>query len=257
MLMPGTSATPLFKGKCVNDFLDSLEQHADNAWIPHNQLPAYIFRYCHTKVCKIINRSTLLSGDDWVATQTYLLDLYSSNNAVPANSPNWLWQWCLKHGETGFIVSRKEVDKYYREFTALSLNLAPTWMLTNDVYLCFYRGIPTNLHTKIKKCIPAVNLKTSSPLTVTTLLELLQVEFDNEDLDVKVDSSNLDLDSDSDSDASSSDSDEDIDNVVITKKKPTKKKATFEKTVPAAPIVEKLSWLLNIILHLMCRKCMI
>jgi len=96
-------------------------------------------------------------------------------------------------------MSCKEVDKYYHKFTTLSSNLVPARMLTNDVSLCFYRGIPTNLRKKIKKRIPAANLKTSSPPTVTTLLELLQVEFNDEDLDAKVDSSNLNLDSDSDS----------------------------------------------------------
>ena len=114
-------------------------------------------------------------------------------------------------------------------------------MLANDVSLCFYRGIPTSLRTKIKKRIPVANLKTSAPPEVATLLNLLRAEFDEDDLDAKVDSLNLDLDSDSDSDSSSSDSEDDIDKVMITKKKkkPTKKKkTTFEKTVPAAPITK-------------------
>ncbi|KIJ94200.1 hypothetical protein K443DRAFT_110824, partial [Laccaria amethystina LaAM-08-1] len=241
MPTPGTANAPLFKGKRVNDFLDSLEQHADSAKIPHNHLPSYVLRYCHTKVCKVISGSAHFSADDWVGARSYLLDLYGSNDAVPANSPDRLRQWCLKHGETGFITSRKEVDKYYREFTALSSNLTPTRMLANDVSLCFYRGIPTSLRTKIKKRIPVANLKTSAPPEVATLLNLLRAEFDEDDLDAKVDSSNLDLDSDSDSDSSSSDSEDDIDKVTITKKKkkPTKKKkTTFEKTVPAAPIAE-------------------
>lgn len=240
MPTPGTPNAPLFKGKRVNDFLDSLEQHADSAKIPHNHLPSYVLRYCHTKVCKVISGSSHFSADDWVSARTYLLDLYGLNDAVPANSPDRLRQWCLKHGETGFITSRKEVDKYYREFTALSSNLTPTRMLANDVSLCFYRGIPTSLRAKIKKRIPTENLKTSSPPDVAMLLNLLRAEFDEDDLDAKVDSSNLNLDSDSDSDSSSSDSEDDIDKVTITKKKkkPAKKKTTFEKTVPAVPIVE-------------------
>lgn len=90
MPTPGTSSAPLFKGKRVEDFLDSLEQHADNARIDHNHLPPYILRYCHTKVCKVISGSALLSGDDWVKARTYLLDLYGSNDEVPANSPDRL-----------------------------------------------------------------------------------------------------------------------------------------------------------------------
>jgi len=105
MPMPGTPTAPLFKGKHVEDFLDSLEQHADSTRIPHNHLPSYILCYCHTKVCKVINGSALLSGDDWVATRTHLLDFYGLNNEVPANSLDRLQQWCLKHGETGLTTS--------------------------------------------------------------------------------------------------------------------------------------------------------
>jgi len=239
MPTPGTPNAPLFKGKCVNDFLDSLEQHTDSAKIPHNRLPSYVLRYCHIKVCKVISGSEHFSSDDWVVARTYLLDLYGSNDAVLANSPDRLRQWCLKHGEMGFITSRKEVDKYYCKFTALSSNLTPTRMLVNDVSLCFYRGIPTSLRAKIKKRIPVANLKTSSPPEVSTLLNLLRAEFDDDDLDAKVDSSNIDLNSNLDSDSLSSDSEDNIDKVTITKKKKLmKKKTTFEKTVPAAPIVE-------------------
>ena len=237
MPTPGTPGAPKFKGKRISDFLDSLEQHADSARVPHSQLPSYVLRYCHTKVRMVIGASALLTGDDWVATRLYLDDLYGSNDSIPLNSPDRLRQWCTKHGESGNITSRKEVDKYYRDFTALSADLTPHKMLANDVHLCFYRGIPTSLRSRIKKWIPSTNLKTSSPPTMTTLLGLLRSEFDDEDLDAKTTDVSIDLDSDSDS--SLSDSDEDIDKVVlIKKKKKPSKKVTFEKTVPAAPIIE-------------------
>ena len=110
-------------------------------------------------------------------------------------------------------------------------------MLANDVHLCFYRGIPASLRAKIKKRIPVGNLKTSSPPTTATLLGLLRAEFDEEDLDAKT--TYVGIDADTDSDSSSSDSDDDIDKVALTKKKKKPvKKVAFEKTVPAAPIVE-------------------
>ena len=239
MPTPGTPGAPKFKGKRVSDFLDSLEQHADSARVPHSLLPGYVLRYCHTKVRMVISASPLLAGDDWVSTRVFLDDLYGSNDSVPLNSPDRLRQWCTKHGETGNITSRKDVDKYYRDFTALSSDLSPRRMLANDIYLCFYRGIPTSLRARIKKRIPPANLKTSSPPSTATLLGLLRAEFDEEDLDAKTADISVDLDSDSDS--SSSDSEEDIDKVVLTKKKKKPlKKVAFEKTVPAAPIVEPI-----------------
>ena len=241
MPTPGTPGAPKFKGKHVSDFLDALEQHADSARVPHSLLPGYVLRYCHSKVRLVIGASSHLSGDDWVTTRVYLTDLYGSNDSVPPNSPDRLRHWCSSHGESGSITSRKDVDKYYRDFTALSSDLTPHKMLANDVYLCFYRGIPTSLRARIKKRIPAANLKTSSPPTTATLLELLRAEFDEEDLDAKTTYVGMSLESDSDT--SSSESDEDIDKVVLTKKKKKKpsKKVTFEKTVPAAPIVEPVN----------------
>ena len=237
MPTPGTPTAPHFKGKRVEDFLDSLEQHADSARVPHSQLPGYVLRYCHMKVRIVIEGSNVWAGDDWVTARTFLADLYSSNDSIPVNSPDRLRQWSLKHGESGIVLSRRDVDKYYREFTALSSGLAPTRMLQNEISLCFYRGIPTVLRMKIKKRIPATNLKTSSPPSISSLLGWLRAEFDEEDLDAKIGPVSLDLDSETDT--SSSESDDDIDKIPVKrkKKKPTKKVA-FEKTVPAVPIVE-------------------
>jgi len=237
MPTPGMPGAPKFKGKWVSDFLDLLKQHADSARVAHTLLPGYVLRYCHPKVQVVIGASPFLSGDDWVATRVFLDDLYGSNDTVLLNSPDRLHQWCYKHGESGNITSRKDVDKYYQDFTALSSDLTPNKMLANDVHLCFYRGIPTSLHAQIKKRIPAANHKTSSPPSTMALLKLLRAEFDEEDLDAKT--SNVGVNLDSDSDSSSSDSEEDINKVVLTKKKKKpSNRVTFEKTVPAAPIAE-------------------
>jgi len=188
----------------------------------------------------VIGASLLLSGDDWVVTRVHLNDLYGLNDAILLNSPDRLCQWCSKHGESGNITSQKDVDKYYQDFTALSSDLSPYKMLANNVHLCFYRGILTSLRAQIKKCIPAANLKISLPPSTVMLLGLLRAEFDKEDLDAKMMYTGNDLDSNSDS--SSSDSNKDIDKVILTKKKKELlKKVTFEKTVPAAPIVEPVN----------------
>jgi len=75
-----------------------------------------------------------------------------------------LCQWCLKHSKLGVVLSQRDVDKYYREFTALSWGFAPSHILETETSLCFYRGIPAALHMKIKKQILAANLKTLSLL---------------------------------------------------------------------------------------------
>jgi hypothetical protein len=74
----------------------------------------------------------------------------------------------------------------------------------------------------------------------TMLLSLFWAEFDDKYLDAKITYIGLTLDSDSD--PSSSDSDKGTDKAALTKKnKIPFKKVTFEKMVPAAPIVEPIS----------------
>ena len=150
------------------------------------------------KVQVVIEGSAIWVGDDWIKARAFLADLYSLNDTIPVNSPDRFWQWSLKHSESGMMLSQRDVDKYYKEFMALSSGLAPSFMLEAEVSLCFYGGIPTMLHMKIKKQIPAVNLKTSLTPSIPSWLGWLRVEFDEEDLDAKISLVSLDLDLDSD-----------------------------------------------------------
>jgi len=214
-----------------------------------NTIPGYVLHYCHMKVQIVIEGAAVWAGDDWVATRTYLVDLYGSNDSIPINSPDHLHQWCSKHGEWGIVLSWRDIDMYYREFTALSSGLSPLCMLETEISLCFYRGIPAALCLRIKKWILAANLKTLSPCSISSLLGWLRAEFDEEGLDMKIGQVSLNFDSDSDS--SSSDSDDDIDKTpVVKKKKKPAKKVTFEKTIPAVPIMEpvglsQVDWLMK------------
>ena len=62
----GTATAPYSKGKCVADFLDSLEQHADSTWIPHSHLLGYVLCYRHMKVRVVIEGSSVWTGDGWL-----------------------------------------------------------------------------------------------------------------------------------------------------------------------------------------------
>jgi hypothetical protein len=81
------SPEPLFEGRRVVDFLDSLEAHAMTA---HNNLPAYVLHYCHRRVRNIVNSSTHWIQHDWAAPQSYLI---GSSDRKPKNSPDRLRKW--------------------------------------------------------------------------------------------------------------------------------------------------------------------
>ena len=83
MPTPGSPNAPLFKGRRVTDFLDSLEAHAAAANIPLNDLPAYVLRYCHLRVRNIIESLMIWIQHDWAAARSHLVDLYGLSDRKP------------------------------------------------------------------------------------------------------------------------------------------------------------------------------
>ncbi|GLB40078.1 hypothetical protein LshimejAT787_0705880 [Lyophyllum shimeji] len=234
----GTPNAPFFKGKGIQDFLDSLEQHADQARINHDRLPQYILRYCHPRVRKVIEGEPLWAGSDWASCSAYLVDLYGSNDKTPPHTPERLRLWTDKHGEVGRIASIQDVDKYFRKFTQLSSTLLPNGLiLARDLNLCFYRGIPAELRKRVKKRIPVANQKQNNAPTVSAMLAILRAEFDELDLDARPVVDSLDLEDETDSD----DSDMEVDDAPPPPKQ-KKKSVTFKvpskNTVPGAPVVD-------------------
>ena len=113
MPTPGSPTAPFVKGRRVTDFLDSLEAHATVANIPLNDLPAYVLRYCHRRVCNIIDLSTHWTQHDWAAARSHLVDLYGSGDQKPRVSADRLRKWIRLHADTRSISRLQDVDRYY------------------------------------------------------------------------------------------------------------------------------------------------
>ena len=113
MPTPGTSQAPHFKGKCITDFLESLEAHALAAQIPLEQLPGHVQRYCHSSVKRVIESNEVFKGNSWAATRTFLVNLYGSSDKALVLTADKLWAWIKEHAEDASITQLKDVDKYY------------------------------------------------------------------------------------------------------------------------------------------------
>jgi hypothetical protein len=59
-----TDNAPYFKGTRVDDLLDTLKNHADNAHIPYASLPAYVPRYCSDGIHQLIRQHAVWTGSD-------------------------------------------------------------------------------------------------------------------------------------------------------------------------------------------------
>jgi hypothetical protein len=184
MPTPGSPNAPHFKGQRVTDFLESLEAHATAANVVHNDLPAFVLRYCHRRVRNTIDSSTHWALHDWTATRAYLTDLCGSNDQKPRTSPDRLRKWVKLHADNRSIVRLQDVDKYYRSFTAQSAPLVSAGRITqNETNILFYRGIPSPLRKKIKHKIPTANRTVTAALTVTSVLGYLRDEFSIDNID--------------------------------------------------------------------------
>ena len=166
-----------------------------------------------------------------------MTDLYGSSDQKPQISPDRLRKWVSLHAENRIFIKLKDVDRYYREFTAQSTPLLAARRITdNDTNLLFYRGIPSTMWKKIKRKILATHQTATMPLTIASVLGYLRAHFNEDDLNINDEDVELSLDSDEDEYNSS---DSDGDNFSARTSQKQKKKVKFKvKEVPGASPVQ-------------------
>jgi hypothetical protein len=183
MPIPGTPNAPLFKGKYVTDFLDTLEALASSSQIPFDELPRYILRYCHRRVRYVIEPAPLWTENDWPAARAYLVKLYGSNDRKPCITPDKFRKWIKHHSRNQNFKSLQDVDQYYREFTAQSTSLLDAQFLTiHEANLLFFSEILRALHRDIRDLLPEACRTVHSPPPIDVVLALLRKEFDEDDI---------------------------------------------------------------------------
>lgn len=113
MPTPGTKHAPCFKGRRVEDFLDALENHADNAQLPHSALLKWVPRYCSDRVRQLSRRHAVWAGDNWAAACAFLVKLYASADRDSLITSDKLRAWVAKHAQEGIFEDSRDIDKYY------------------------------------------------------------------------------------------------------------------------------------------------
>ncbi|KAF8241121.1 hypothetical protein L208DRAFT_1057040, partial [Tricholoma matsutake] len=201
MLIPGTLNAPLFKGKYVNDFLDTLEALTSTSQIRLEDLLSYVLHYCHRHVHNIVEFAPHWTQNDWPAACAYLIKLYGSSDRKPHISTDKLCKWIKHHSCHETFKSVQDVDQYYCEYMAKIAPLLSTHSITSiEADLLFFRGISQELQPEIRDQLLEAHTRIQSPPPMDDVLALLRKEF-NEDNIFQGDntdfSSNLD-ESDSD-----------------------------------------------------------
>jgi hypothetical protein len=219
MPTPNTDNAPYFKGTCVDDFLDALENHADNTHIPYASLPTYVPRYCSDSIRQLIRQHAVWMGSDWSTARAFLNKLYASTDQDPLITSDKFQAWVKKHAERGIIAQLQDIDKYYQKFlTQSDYLIEQKEILQQDVNLLFFQGNPEAIRKKVRKGLPTANQKISNPPDVDVTLALLKKEFDDTNIDSVV--RDVDLHELTESDEFS---DSDIDSTPKTKRERSRK----------------------------------
>ncbi|KAF8227223.1 hypothetical protein L208DRAFT_1297713 [Tricholoma matsutake] len=143
MPMPCSPNTPLFKGKHVNDFLDSLEMLASQALVNFSYLPSYVLRYSHRCVRDVIEFAPYWTQQDWHAAHAYLNKLYGSINCNPRVTADKFHKWIKHHSCDETFKSVQDVNQYYHKFMAqVAVLLSMQFITSKEADLLFFRGIP-------------------------------------------------------------------------------------------------------------------
>ncbi|KAF8241162.1 hypothetical protein L208DRAFT_1175328, partial [Tricholoma matsutake] len=183
MPTPSSPNAPYFKGRCINDFLDSLEVLTDTAEVPLTELPAYILRYCNRRIRYTIESAAHWAQQDWEATQTYLVKLYGSDDHKPRISQDKLRRWVKRHAKCKAFSRVQHADHYYRDFNVQATHLISNNQLTeSDTNILFFRGLPTAQQKAMRRRLPADKTKIQSPAARDDILVLLQREFNEDDI---------------------------------------------------------------------------
>ena len=97
MLTPNTDNVPYFRGTWIKDFLDALENHADNARLSYTTLLAYVSHYCSDSIHQLIHRHVVWTGSDWAVACAFLVKLYAFADCDPLRMSDKLQAWVKKH----------------------------------------------------------------------------------------------------------------------------------------------------------------
>lgn len=139
-----SAGVPVFKGKHLSNFLDSLAFHVEQAQIDQDNLPKMVLCYCSLSICKVLQGTSCFQGCSWMAVVEYMTKLYSSSDKMPPASADHLHTWVTEHTSNGSIGSTQSIDRYFCKFTRRYSGLISKGnILQIELNQLFYRGILT------------------------------------------------------------------------------------------------------------------
>lgn len=186
MPIPHSRDAPLFTGKFVSDFLSTLKSHGTAAGLSEDDLPPLIHQYCSDDVKSVLRYSKALqAGSTWVKAVEHMKNLYGAGDEPPLVQPSIVIAYCSQMSKLERFATRLDLEKYNREFHAMSSQLEDKKLWTDkDTNLWFYRGLPREHREHVKASLDTKYRLITDPFPMDEALKVVKSTFDPNQIDV-------------------------------------------------------------------------
>ncbi|KAJ3779603.1 hypothetical protein GGU10DRAFT_382183, partial [Lentinula aff. detonsa] len=188
MPIPRTPSAPLFNGKYLNDFLEQIVLHANQAGeTDKDQMVKYILSYSSDLV-----KDTIRFMDEFDPTNTSitwdnakdaLRSLYGSYDKPTDYTQEELKEFCKDQSAKSPFSKNSEIESYYREFIAIASSLKKKGTITDkEANSYFVLGLPHTMKEWFLAALPSQNRTRDNPPTTTESLKILRTRHDKKSL---------------------------------------------------------------------------
>ncbi|KAJ3749851.1 hypothetical protein DFH05DRAFT_1517963 [Lentinula detonsa] len=184
MPIPRTPSAPLFNGKYLNDFLEQIVLHANQAGeTDKDQMVKYILSYSSDLVKDTIRFmdefDTTNTSITWDKAKEALRSLYGSYDKPTDYTQEELKEFCKDQSAKSLFSKNSEIELYYRKFIAIASSLKKKGTITDkEANSYFVLGLPHTMKEWFLAALPSQNCTRDNPPTTTESLKILRTRHD-------------------------------------------------------------------------------
>lgn len=189
MPIPRTANAPFFNGRYIDDFLNRILLHANQAGeSDRDQMVKYILDYSSDQVKDTITDMDQFNIDapqtlNWQKAKDALHGLYGSTDKSKRYTEEELKEFCRQSSAKSSFSKLLDVKTYYRDFVGIAASLKKRGLITEKCFDHFFvLGLPHSMKDWFINATPEANRTSNDPPTLEDSLKILKNRFDKKSL---------------------------------------------------------------------------